>query len=126
MHAPRRLQRRRLCVGGPTEDDGNPCTVELDQGGICSHLDGFVCPINCSGVADGTLCSDLNACTTRACQGQTCVSLPSPATSRAAAAPETCQPFTGCQQVTFGDACEDDGNPCRGTLRPELGCVRIR
>ena len=114
-----------LCVGGPTEDDGNPCTVELDQGGICGHLDGFVCPINCSGVADGTLCSDLNACTTGICQGQTCVSTPITCDEPSCGGTETCQPFTGCQQVTFGDACEDDGNPCtEGRCDPELGCVQ--
>ncbi len=114
-----------LCVGGPTEDDGNPCTVELDQGGICGHLDGFVCPINCSGVADGTLCSDLNACTTGTCQGQTCVSTPITCDEPSCGGTETCQPFTGCQQVTFGDACEDDGNPCtEGRCDPDLGCVQ--
>jgi slime mold repeat-containing protein len=81
--------------GGPTCDDGNPCTAdECRPDGSCQHT-----AVNCD---------DGNACTTDLCDSTTgCLSIPSDG--------GPCDDGDAC---TTGDACE--GGRCEGTAAP--GC----
>ena len=132
-----------VCVSGlPLDcDDGNPCTRDCDPTVGCMNTP----------LADGTGCSDDDACTrVDTCQGGVCVSGEArdcndgnPCTD------DVCDPRTGCRHTPFpdgtpcvdGNACTfaevcyvgrcvaggtlncGDGNPCTDdTCDPALGC----
>ena len=117
---------------GTACDDGNPCTTDGCQAGVCTgtptvctasdqcHLAGTCDPVTglCSNppAPDGTTCNDANACTT----GDSCTAGVCGGTATVCTASDqchlagTCDPLTGlCSDPPAGDGTTcDDGNLC--------------
>ena len=93
--------------GTPCADDGNPCTLDVCEDGVCKH------PAATNGTAcdDGNLCSQSDQCIGGVCVGGDWVvcNVDDPCRD-----PGTCDPATGtCSAGVLGEgeAC-DDRNPC--------------
>ena len=111
----------------PACDDGNPCTADVCEGGLCQST-----PL------DGSACDDTTLCNGReTCRGGVCVSGPplpadcddqDPCTVDSACDATTgCtghnDPIAGCVRCNPGDTC-DDANPCTtDTCLPEGICA---
>jgi hypothetical protein len=132
------------CSGNADCDDGNPCTDDTCDAGVCRSVvdtgnacdDGNACTTGDHCAPSGqcetgvpTVCDDGNACTVDACNTAdgACVFTPAPGTA--------CDDGNVC---TTGDACDgagaclggapllcDDGDACNGaeTCDAQLGCV---
>ncbi len=92
------------CDGATDEqslcDDGNPCTIDACEAGVCSSkvTDG-ICD-------DGDLCTDKDNCSTGSCQGEvkTC-------DDGQICTQDSCDPVNGCVNAPTIGAC-DDGDSC--------------
>lgn len=97
-----------MCVPGPPvpTDDGNACTVDS-----CSPATG----VQHTNVANGTSCSDTNACTNPdACASGACVSGPAiPIDDGKVCTADSCDPATGVKHTNLanGTSC-NDANAC--------------
>src|SRR6185369_2141180 len=106
----------------PPCGDDDPCTQDFCWG-FCIHYD-TLCPTSCSGLADGTACSDDSVCTTGRCESEQCVASPVVCES------SPCRFYTGdClsfYECGYLAGCADDGNPCTIDLcNPDEGCVHL-
>lgn len=100
---------RILCLGTFNCDDGNPCTDDLCDEGVCVR---FLIS-----------CEDFNACTLDSCDPATgCVHVPVVVCNDGnACTVDQCSPSTGCVYSSF--LC-DDGSACTvDTCDPATGCV---
>jgi|GEM_PF-970110 len=101
------------CLSGEECDDGNPCTDDTCNGGICQNG-----PIpNCIPCPNGaTDCSDGIACTSDICVGGVC-QFP----ANCADDGEPCNGDEFCDVGGTGQ-CEHTGDPCPGICVPGQGC----
>ncbi len=95
-------------AGTPLDsNDGNPCTIDS-----CNPATGVVHVA----IADGTSCSDANACTTSdACAGGACTGQPVAIDDGNPCTTDACDPNAGVTHVVLpaGSSCSD-GNVCNG------------
>lgn len=117
------------CEGLLCEDDGDPCTDDICESGLCTHGNFNVNPCDdqnlctsedtcflgeCLGTPNNDPCDDLNGCTENdICGSGIC----QPGTEKSCDDENPCT-FDFCAQgdcsysLLDGEACEDDGNEC--------------
>ncbi len=104
------------CVQGGGKDDGDPCTLDVCEGGQVQHL-----PLTDPSVD----CDDGNPCTASAgCLGGNCVGKPLVCDDGIDCTIDFCAGGKGCDTIVADGLC-DDGNPCTSSacLPDQGGCV---
>ena len=105
------------CIDNGDCDDGDPCTTDFCNNGICEYTSVPGC---CHMDAD---CDDGSLCTVDACVNNVCSNTPTDCSDGDACTTDTCNPLTGCEHAAAN--C-DDGNPCTvDSCDPMLGCQNI-
>jgi hypothetical protein len=113
-----------VCGASQDCDDGNPCTADACDAGVCSH------PADNEGVScdDGDICNGTETCGGGVCESDAPLNCNdnNPCTTDGCQAPNGCTHalISGCQACTTNGTCSD-GNPCNGTETCQAGSCRI-